>query len=79
MLHPPLDLGRPISSKRASGPVAQLVEHETFNLVVVGSNPTGPTTLIIAADWCKVFCCTDVILSSKTRRAGILNREIRLI
>lgn len=26
------------------GPVAQLVEHGTFNLVVVGSSPTGPTT-----------------------------------
>ena len=27
----------------AVGPVAQLVEHGTFNLVVVGSSPTGPT------------------------------------
>jgi hypothetical protein len=27
-------------------PVAQLVEHLTFNQVVVGSNPTGLTKLI---------------------------------
>jgi hypothetical protein len=30
-------------SKRAGEPVAQLVEHETFNLGAVGSNPTGLT------------------------------------
>jgi hypothetical protein len=30
-------------SKRAGEPVAQLVEHETFNLGVVGSIPTGLT------------------------------------
>ena len=30
-------------SRRLRGPVAQLVEHETFNLGVVGSSPTGPT------------------------------------
>lgn len=30
-------------SCRKNGPVAQLVEHETFNLGVVGSNPTGLT------------------------------------
>ena len=29
------------------GPVAQLVEHETFNLGVVGSNPTRLTI-----SWC---------------------------
>jgi hypothetical protein len=26
-----------------SGPLAQLVEHRTFNPMVVGSNPTRPT------------------------------------
>jgi hypothetical protein len=30
-------------SKRVGEPVAQLVEHETFNLGAVGSNPTGLT------------------------------------
>ena len=28
------------------GPVAQLVEHLTFNQVVTGSNPVGPTNKI---------------------------------
>ncbi len=32
-------------SKRLGEPVAQLVEHETFNLGVVGSIPTGLTKL----------------------------------
>lgn len=27
------------------GPLAQLAEQETFNLLVVGSSPTGPTEL----------------------------------
>ena len=29
------------------GPLAQLVEHLTFNQVVVGSNPTRPTILFL--------------------------------
>jgi hypothetical protein len=33
----------PWRSKRVGEPVAQLVEHETFNLGAVGSNPTGLT------------------------------------
>jgi hypothetical protein len=37
-----LSVGR-IARVRHGGPVAQLVEHETFNLGVQGSNPCGPT------------------------------------
>ena len=40
-----LTFGPAWRSKRAGEPVAQLVEHETFNLGVVGSNPTGLTKL----------------------------------
>ena len=31
--------------KLYEGPLAQLVEHRTFNPWVVGSNPTGPTRI----------------------------------
>jgi hypothetical protein len=41
-------------SKRAGEPVAQLVEHETFNLGAVGSNPTGLTMDFSVLDQCPV-------------------------
>ena len=36
-----------ISAKRAPGPLAQLAEQRTFNPRVVGSSPTGPTTVSV--------------------------------
>ena len=47
-------MGAPALPCGACEPVAQLVEHGTFNLVVVGSNPTGPTNHLVAADRLKV-------------------------
>ena len=32
-----------VSNRNFLGPLAQLVEHRTFNPLVVGSNPTRPT------------------------------------
>ena len=36
--------GRTVAREGGCGPVAQLVEHETFNLGASGSNPDGLTT-----------------------------------
>ena len=44
------------ASVSSFGPVAQRLEQGTHNPLVVGSNPTGPTTLTSLSSIGKVFC-----------------------
>ncbi len=53
------------SSKRISGPLAQLVEQWTFNPLVVGSSPTGPTVSLIAKICLSVRICKRIEAQDK--------------
>ena len=58
--------------------VAQLVEHGTFNAVVVGSSPTDLTPKRLAARSAVFFCARWLVfLATKTRRALRTHKEGR--
>ena len=54
--------------KLYEGPLAQLVEHRTFNPWVVGSSPTGPTAF---------FSSFIALCGMKSRRHQLASRHTR--
>ena len=53
-----------------SGPLAQLVEHRTFNPLVVGSSPTGPTSCTWSGEGCRLRLCLDRRIALGRQRAS---------
>jgi hypothetical protein len=60
--------------RQSSGPVAQLVEHRTFNAVVAGSSPARLTKNLKSLQWIRLFCPASVLPRSPTPKPG---RELR--
>ena len=51
----------PAATIRMSGPVAQWLEQQTHNLLVVGSSPTGPTKYAVALKLTRRMNLPDLI------------------
>jgi hypothetical protein len=51
------------------GPVAQRLEQQTHNLLVVGSNPTGPTTKLKQ----ELYLCTEMLEARIARFSIVLS------